>query len=121
MAIGRRGRGPKTKDPCPSGRGFAFRRRAHAFPRRLVRGPWQATWLPRYPDWSGPEDTVAGQRRPLTGFAFDPCPPAARNPLREGRGDPGPGCIRLSGAIYGGAREGVKGLRVHLPAPPHVL
>ena len=36
---------------------------------------------------SEPWDTVAGQRRTLTGFAFDSCGPAARNPPEARRGD----------------------------------
>src|SRR3989441_13250751 len=43
---------------------------------------------PVSPTGRGTGDTVAGQRRPLTGFAFDSCSPAARSPLTASRGDP---------------------------------
>src|SRR3989304_6968482 len=81
---------PNQKTPARVGRGLRFRRRARAFPRRLVPGQGQATWLPRYPDAPGPGGTVAGQRRPLTGFAFCPCAPPAIGPLARRRGDPRP-------------------------------
>src|SRR5204863_2515354 len=53
---------------------------------RDIASGW-ATWLPTpWPSWARSADTVAGQRRPCTGFAI--CPPAfrRRHPTRSSVG-----------------------------------
>src|SRR3990170_4990718 len=95
--------GGRYEKTLPAGAGVSRRRYSPCLSAKAGNQQGQATWLPRYADQTEPGDTVAGQRRPLTGFAFDPCPPATGGPPPRGRGDP---CQRHSVAFALQRRRG---------------